>query len=91
MSLLGRLAGGRTGRTPRTVTVYTRAGCGLCREAERLVAQEAAGHDVAHVDVDADPDLQRAYNVRVPVVAVDGVEVLEGRVLPGEVRRALRR
>jgi glutaredoxin len=72
------------------VTVYTRSGCGLCRTAEALVAREAARHDVVVVDVDADDDLQRAYNIRVPVVAVDGHEVLEGLVAPGDVRRALR-
>lgn len=75
----------------RTVTVYTRSGCGLCREAEELVAREAAGHRVRLVDVDADPSLQRAYNIRVPVVAVDGTEVAEGRLSAGVVRAALRR
>ena len=75
----------------RRVVVYTRAGCGLCREAERLVAEEAAGHEVEFVDVDADEQLQRAYNLRVPVVAVDGVEVAEGIVSPGTVADALRR
>lgn len=77
-------------RRRRVVTVFTRDGCGLCREAEDLVAREARGHDVQRVDVDADPELQRAYNIRVPVVAVDGVEVAEGRLAPGVVRTALR-
>ena len=77
-------------RRRRVVTVFTRDGCGLCREAEDLVAREARGHDVQRVDVDADPELQRAYNIRVPVVAVDGVEVAEGRLAPGVVRAALR-
>lgn len=72
------------------VTVYTRDACGLCREAERTVAREARGHAIELVDVDADPALQRAYNIRVPVVEVDGVEVAEGRVPPGVVRTALR-
>lgn len=72
------------------VTVYTRQGCGLCRTAERLVAEEAADHAVELVDVDADDELQRRYNVRVPVVAIDGHEVLEGQVVPGDVRRELR-
>lgn len=71
------------------VTVYTRAGCGLCATAEDLVAREARRAEVVLVDVDADPDLQRAYNVRVPVVAVDGVEVAEVVVRPGEVRAAV--
>ena len=72
------------------VTVFTRDGCGLCREAEELVAREAAGHDVQRVDIDADPQLQRAYNIRVPVVAVDGTEIAEGRLVPGAVRAAIR-
>lgn len=74
----------------RRVTLYTRDACGLCREAERIVAREARGHAIEVVDIDADPALQRAYNIRVPVVAVDGVEVAEGRVPPGAVRTALR-
>lgn len=73
------------------MTVYTRQGCGLCRRAEALVAREARRHDVELVDVDADPELQRRYNVRVPVVAVDGVEVAELAIEPGVVRAALRR
>ena len=77
--------------TSARLTVYTRQGCGLCRTAERIVAEEAGGHAVELVDVDADEDLQRRYNIRVPVVAVDGEEVLEGRVQPGDVRLALRR
>lgn len=68
---------GEAMRRPR-ITVYTRQGCGLCREAERLVA-EVAGDEahVEHVDVDADPALFERYTVRVPVVAVDGEELFE--------------
>lgn len=53
------------------------------------MAEEADGAEVVLVDIDDDPDLQRAYNVRVPVVAVDGVEVAEAIVEPGVVRAAL--
>lgn len=71
---------GEATRQPR-ITVYTRQGCGLCREAERLVA-EVAGDEayVEHVDVDADPALFERYTVRVPVVAVDGEELFELQV-----------
>ncbi len=78
-------------RRPRPeVVVYTRAGCGLCRHAERLVAAEARRAEVRHVDVDSDPDLVQRYGVRVPVVCVDGREVAELQVEPGQVRRAVR-
>jgi glutaredoxin len=73
------------------VVVYTRAGCGLCRTAEALVEQEAAGASVRRVDVDADEALVRRYGVRVPVVSVDGDEVAELQVAAGTVRRAVRR
>jgi glutaredoxin len=73
------------------VVVYTRAGCGLCLHAEELVAREAPDAEVVHVDIDEDPDLVERYTVRVPVVAVDEVEVAELEVAPGVVRRAVRR
>lgn len=73
------------------MVVYTRAGCGLCRAAERLAAREARGAEVTHVDVDADEALVTAYGVRVPVVTVDGEEVAELQVAAGTVRRAVRR
>lgn len=72
------------------VVVYTRQGCGLCETAERQVHAEARHADVELVDVDTDADLQRRYHVRVPVVAVDGVEVGELQLAPGQVRAAIR-
>lgn len=83
--------GQRPGRRVPVVTVYTRDACGLCRTAEDIVAREARRARVELVDIDADEQLQRRYNVRVPVVAVDGVEVAEGRLAPGVVRRAIGR
>jgi len=72
------------------VDVYTRERCGLCVEAERIVTTEARGATIRRIDIDADPELQLRYNLRVPVVVVDGTEVAEGRVVPGVVRAALR-
>ena len=72
-----------------TVTVYTRAGCHLCEEAERVVRAEQAGGGfrLELVDVDRDPELVRRYGVRVPVVAVDGEELFEYEV-PVDLLRA---
>ncbi len=56
--------------------LYTRRGCGLCEEAEDLLAGVP---NVACVDVDGCPDLVRQYGLRVPVLC-DGERVLlEGR------------
>jgi glutaredoxin len=72
------------------VIVYTRAGCKLCEEAERLVAAHAGGATVELVDVDTDRELQDRYGVRVPVVAIDGVERFELQVDETELVAALR-
>jgi hypothetical protein len=88
-SLPTRLGRGR--RRP-VVTVYSRAGCGLCRRAEVVVARAARGRaHVQVVDIDADPSLVERYTVRVPVVAVDGEELAEYVVDPAALRTALRR
>lgn len=73
------------------VTVYTRADCHLCEQAEAVVARVARRADVELVDIDTDPVLQQRYTVRVPVVAVDGEEVAEFEVDPGVLRAALSR
>jgi Glutaredoxin-like domain (DUF836) len=78
--------------TPR-VTLYTRVGCHLCETAEAVLAAERAVTpfllDV--VDVDTDPELVSRYGVRVPVVAVDGVEEFDYEVPPDLLRAVLRR
>ena len=72
-----------------TVTLYTRAGCHLCEEAERVLAAERAvtAFRLELVDIDRDPELRLRYGVRVPVVAVDGEELFEYQV-PVDLLRA---
>jgi glutaredoxin len=76
-----------------TVTLYTRAGCHLCEEAERvlLAEQAATPFRLERVDVDRDPELQRRYRVRVPVVALDGAELFQYEVPAAQLRASLRR
>jgi glutaredoxin len=72
-----------------TVTLYTRIGCHLCERAEQVlrVEQEVIPFRLLTVDVDRDPELTRRYGIRVPVVAVDGVELFEYEV-PVDLLRA---
>jgi glutaredoxin len=55
------------------VTLYTRTGCHLCEEAERVLRQEqpAAGFGLELVDIDRDPALARRYGVRLGRVGAD--------------------
>jgi glutaredoxin len=64
------------------LTLYTRTGCHLCEEAERVLRAEqaAAGFGLDLVDVDRDPELARRYGARVPVVAMDGEDLFEYEV-----------
>ena len=59
------------------LTVYTRRGCGLCSEMmqalERL--RPELGFQLLDVDIDADPELQRRYDTRGPVLAAGEVEI----------------
>jgi uncharacterized membrane protein len=54
------------------VTLYTRAGCHLCDQAEADLKslQEALPHKLVLIDIDSDPALQSAYALDVPVVEV---------------------
>jgi len=60
------------------IVLVTRQGCHLCDEALRLLEDLGVRPELA--DVDADDELHRLYDFRVPVVLVDGAVVAEGRV-----------
>ena len=68
------------------VVLVTRAGCHLCDDALALL--RASGVEPELADVDADDELYRLYDWRVPVVLVDDRVVLEGRITPEAVREA---
>lgn len=81
---------------PPRVVLYGRAGCHLCEQARDVVARVCAEAGVAWAEVDVDdppapgaPDLFEAYGERVPVVAVDGVEVTQWQVSGRLLRAAL--
>ena len=72
------------------MTVYVRQGCHLCDEAVAVVERVAAGRArVERVDIDDDPVLHDRYTIRVPVVAVDGVEVADYQIAPEQLDAVL--
>ena len=75
------------------LTLYGKPGCCLCDDARRAIDAVRADHELElrEVDVTLDPGLHRDYGERIPVVELDGEEVLELRVDPAELRRALAR
>jgi glutaredoxin len=65
-----------------TVTLYTKSDCHLCDEARAVLEDIRSDHpfDLEQIDISQDRALRKRYGVRIPVVAVDGVEVFEHRV-----------
>jgi glutaredoxin len=70
------------------VELVTRHGCHLCDDALALLRE--LGVEPRERDVDADAELSRLYDFRVPVVLVDGRVAAEGRLDRDALRRALR-
>lgn len=58
--------------------LISRKGCHLCEEAASALL--ASGHSYEERDVDADAELLRLYDFRVPVLLANGRVVLEGRL-----------
>lgn len=67
------------------VQLVTRQGCHLCEEAEGLL--RSLGIPVELLDVDADPELNRLYDFRVPVVLAGGTVIAEGAITAASLAR----
>lgn len=71
---------GAVGDPPTEVILYSRPGCSLCDETRAaldalLDERSAGGRPTAIVverDIEADPDLERAFLAEIPVVEVGG-------------------
>ena len=63
---------------PHQATIYTRAGCHLCEEAQAMLNRYGIRPEL--VDIDRNPALFERYDECVPVVFIDGIERFRGRV-----------
>lgn len=73
------------------VTLYAKAGCHLCDEARDLLEDLASEveFELREVDIRGDVALFERYRYRIPVIAIDGREALEGRIGSQELAEAL--
>jgi glutaredoxin len=55
--------------------MYSRPGCHLCDEARAVL--DGIGAPFTEIDITTDDALHAAYLERIPVVALDGVELFE--------------
>ena len=61
------------------MTLYGKPGCHLCDEARAVVERVRTEHpfELREVDVSLDPQLNREYGERIPVLALDGEELFD--------------
>lgn len=78
---------------PRTITLYTRAGCHLCDEAKAAITPLLAefGAKLKEIDVDRDPVLRDRYTNDVPVIFVGPQFFAKHRIHAASLRSALQR
>ena len=73
-------------------TVYSRADCSLCEQLLEELAEllgPAAAAAVQVVDIEGDPELERKYGTRIPVLLADGEFVCAYRLEVERVRALL--
>jgi glutaredoxin len=78
--------------TAARITMYGRPACHLCEYAREALERVRAATGVAWVEVsvESDPELEREYGDRVPVIVLDGREHSWFRVEEERLRRDLR-
>jgi hypothetical protein len=78
-----------TARAP--ITLYGKADCHLCDEAEALLARVGASIpiEVRKVDIQSSTELFERYRYRIPVIDVGGGQTLDWPTTPDRVRRAI--
>jgi glutaredoxin len=76
----------------RTVTIYVRPGCHLCEEALGLLyaLQGELAFQVRQVNIQEDAALLERYDWFIPVIEVEGREVMRAPVDAARLRSALR-
>ena len=69
------------------------SGCHLCETAERILEKALAEQPFAleRVDITGEPELERRYRERIPVVEIDGEEAFVYFVQPDALRERLAR
>ena len=79
---------------PQGLVVVSRAGCGLCEDMLRELAEFERAQSippVSIVDVDSDPELARQFGLKVPVLLLDGSVICHYTLNSNELLRLVSR
>lgn len=79
-------------RPLRHVILYGKPGCHLCEEARELLDHLERSYPltIEEIDITTDPTLFRAYDIRIPVLVINGSIELNAPINEATLRRALR-
>jgi glutaredoxin len=72
------------------VTVYSKPGCKLCKQAVEVVQRVIGSHVptiIEEVDITQEQELLERYKNDIPVVMVDGIERFRGVIDPQKLAR----
>ena len=58
-----------------TVTIYSRLGCHLCDDAEKVLEslREELNFEIEVINIDEDAELVKLYSDQLPVIHIDGI------------------
>ena len=78
--------------SPLEVTLYRKDGCGLCDQAETMLARisKRIPLRVTTVDIDSDPTLQARYFLEIPVISIGEEEIARAPLNERTLEAALR-
>jgi len=62
-----------------TLVLYFRDGCHLCEDMEQQLGEllDSTSFELIRIDIDDDPVLRDTYNVRVPVLSCEQIDLCE--------------
>lgn len=74
------------------IVLYSRPGCHLCDIAREVLAaeRERTPFELEEISIEGDDALELEYQIRIPVVEIDGREVFEVEVDAAELARHVR-
>ena len=79
--------------SPVQIDIYSRPGCHLCDDAKEVVERVRLRFpfSVRVVDVETDPELEKAYGEQIPVVFINGNKAFKYHVDEHELERKVKR
>ena len=81
----------RVARRVTRVTLYSRPGCHLCDDMKAVVSRVARtiSMTIEEVDISGDPELEKLYDLEIPVLMIDGKKAAKIRVTEDALRRLI--